>query len=144
MVYKKTFICLFSIVFVSTIAYFSLFHTRYNRNFESELNNAIINLVEQVINVQYRTHCEETLKKIFTEELLENYDDYHPHFFREESFFVNRNFMESLHYRGDNEWSVSVGITEGGFLSGHSFFLHITVVKTEEGSYLIHVIGRDA
>ena len=147
MVYKKIVLAII-LTIIFAMANSVLLHARHNKNHSKELNEAIINLVEQLIEVKYETHCTETLEKIFTEELLEIYDDIHPHFFREESFyFVNRTFMRSLYYLGDNQWSVIVRIHEGFFLSRtpeRSFWLYITIIKTESGSYLINYIARNA
>ena len=132
------------VTFVFKVGFFPLPHVPHNRNIDRELNRAIIDLVEQVTQVQYHTHCRETMEQIFTSHLLENYDNYHHDFFRDvRPVYVNRNYMRSMPYIGDGEWHVIVTIHEGRIWSGESFFLHIHVIETEEGSYQIHRIGRD-
>ena len=136
---------IFAVTFFSSLilGYVPFLRTRHNTNFERELNVAIINLVEQVIDIQYRTHCLESLELIFTEELMENYDDFHPHFFRNETFFfVNRNYMRTLYYLGEGRWDVIVRIHEGSLRTGNSFFLYLTIVRGENGSYMVDFIGR--
>jgi len=125
------------------LGYVPFLRTRHNTNFERELNIAIINLVEQVVDIQYRTHCLESLELIFTEELMERYDDAHPNFFRNETFFfVNRNYMRTLHYADDDRWYVNVRIHEGPLRTVTSFFLQIAIVRCEDHSYKIDFIGR--
>ena len=129
MVYKKIFTCFVTgsvivltfafftaIIFILTVGYVPFGPIRHNRNFSKELNQAVINLVDQVITIQYKTHCQETLVKIFTEELIKNYDNYIHNFFREESFYFNKNYMQTLHYIDNNQWSVTVAMHEEGRL----------------------------
>ena len=131
--------------FITTcLGFFPFSYARHNRNFDKEMNVAIIDLVEQLISVKYNTHCSETLERIFTEELLEKYSEYHHHLFKNIPFFVNRNYMQSLHGSGDGKWTVIVGMHEGGLMTGYSFYLHVTIVEMASGSYLISSIGEDA
>ena len=127
--------------FMWSVGYVSFPYTRHNKDFDKEQNKAMIHLVEQVFDARYKTHSVETLEKIFTEELLENYDNYIHNFFQEGPFYYNKNYMKTIHFTEENQWTVIVSMHEGGLMSGNSYFLHVTIIKTEDGSYLISSIG---
>ena len=133
--------------FILTIGFAPFPYTRQNRRFDRELNEAMIYLVETAISVQYSTHSAEKLQEILTEELFEKEVTYlfRGYVFENVShYYVNRDYMRTMRYSGDNQWSVVVGMHEGGLMSGYSFFLHVTIIKTESGSYRISFIGADA
>jgi len=157
MVYKKIFagtaiivlviaflIAMLFMPFALSIGYISLPYTGHNKNFDKEQNEAMIHFVEQVIDVQYKTHSPETLKEIFTEEFLESEGNYLHDLFREGPVYFNKNYMKTMRLTKENQWSVVISMHEGGLMSGYSFFLHVTIIKTEDGAYLINSIGRDA
>lgn len=140
----KIFAGLAVVFIILSIITYVCFHVKDNENFDKEINNVVKDLVEQVIMVQYKTHSADTLEKIFTEELLQELEDFYPYFYRNESFyFVNRNYMRTLRRSEEDRWYVVVGIHEG-LLFGDSFFLHIGIIQKEDGSYVISFIGKDA
>lgn len=102
------------------------------------------NLVKQVIQIQYETHDEEMLKKIFTKEVQQNLEEYYPGFFKHEKiYFVKPNYIKSLrYYEYKREWGVSVEIQEGFF--GDSFWVIINMVKADRENYVISFIAVDA
>jgi len=133
-------------IFIALIVVFILIintHTFRNRNFDAEFNKEVISLVNRVADVKYRTHCEDELSKIFTDRLLQNYENYYPNFFRDvETYHINRGFMSSLYVSRDNRWVVRVSIREGGLFSGYRFNMEIVMVRDSDGILLIDVIGR--
>jgi len=115
----------------------------HNKNLDREQNEAIISLVEQAITVRYETHCMETLEAIFTDELEEQNEDYSRYYFKDVSpYYVSRFYMCSIYSDKEDQWVVVIGIHEGGLMSGYSFFLYITIVRLECGSYRISSIGE--
>jgi len=127
-----------------SIVTFSLTRVKDNPSFDKEINTAVKALVDQVIMVKYKTHCFATLGEIFTEELVQNLDDYYPSFFSDETFyFVSNNYMHSLRQTEDNQWYVTVEVYERMTFDPH-YFLAIGITKNEQGVYLISFIGKDA
>jgi len=122
--------------------------TPHNKSFDKEINEAVIHLVEQVIDVQYKTHNKELLRTLFTDELLEKnlekYNDYYHVFFKDVPFRYSKDYMKSLRNTDDNQWSVIIRMHEGGLISERSFWLYITIIKTEDGSYKISSYERNA
>ena len=122
---------------------FVFFRTHDNKKFSKEVNDSIKYLVEQVIQVQYYTHDKKILEEIFTEELLENYEDSYNGFFREKStYFMRKNYMQTLRYsENEEQWTVSIRIREAFFDDG--VWLVISVIQDEDGEYRIADIGLD-
>ena len=140
---QKIFSRLAAVFILLVIITFWLSHVKDNNKVDKELNDAVKKLVGEVIRVQYKTHDEEALKEICTEELLENIEDYYYKFYRHELFyFINSNYMQTLRYSEySNKWHVTLRVREGIF-SGESFYLYIGFTQQEDGSYLISSIGR--
>jgi len=126
---------------IGSLIAFLLTHTWHNRSFSRETNQAIIGLVNQVLDVRYRTHCAETLESILAGDIADVHDGYPASFFRDTPPFVNRNYMRRLHQRSNNSWFVSVRIHEGGLMRGEPFWLDMNIIKTDDGVYLIRHIG---
>jgi|GEM_PF-2739667 len=140
----KNFIRLAIIFVVLLMAYLLLFYVKDNKEVDKELNNAVKKLVKQVISVQYKTHSEDTMKEIFTEELVRDIDDYYYEFYRNELFyFIGNDYMQTLDYSEELKVGYVVLRVREGLISGKNFYLHIRFIQTEEGSYLISGIGRD-
>ena len=114
-----------------------------NPNFDREINIEMKKLVKQVIQVQYKTHNEETLKEIFTKEAQQKIQDSYNWFFKEETlYFVGNNYMSTLRYSEDKKkWGVSVKIREGILDDGH--WLVINMIKDEDGKYKVSFVGVD-
>ena len=125
-----------TVVFFSLSVFtFAITRVRDNNDFDSEVNQAVRELVNQLITVKYRTHCDETVQEML--------DSWFPDFFSHRRvYFVNRNYLQTLHYAGDRQWYVTVGITEG-FL-GDSFFIQIRIIQQESGVFKIAFLGKDA
>jgi len=134
---------LFVIVLISLIYIFFLAPVRNNNEFSPEFNSVVKELVNEMLIARYRPYRNVSLEDIFTEELRENLDDWFPFFVSEQRlYFVNRSYMRSLRYVGDNQWYVVVGITEGIF--GNSFFIEVGITQQEDGHYKISFVGKDA
>jgi len=111
---------------------------------EQERERAIKNLVTQMIRVQYRTHDEDVLDEIFTEELQNKLDTYYPEFYKESWFrIIINNYMKTLRYsERNNEWWVILRIYDG-LSPVNAFYLHIGFVEVESGIYLISSLAID-
>ena len=141
---NKIFATLAVIFTILSIVSFRFFHVRSNPAFDQEINDSVKELVSQLIRIKYRTHDEEALEKIFTEELIENLDNIYPDFFQDVSFyFVNGNYMRTLYYYDDNLWYVIVRIYEG-LLFKNSFQIAIGITQREDGTYVISFVGKDS
>jgi hypothetical protein len=143
--YKFFFILALVFVILSIISY-CLSRVNYDNNgFDKDVNDAIKELVEQVITVKYKTHSQETMKDIFTDELLKNINNYWPDFFsKKQIYFISNNYMQTMHkIATENQWYLTIGIREGLFF-GEDYLIQIGIIqKEEDGSYVIFFIGKD-
>ena len=111
---------------------------------EDERKKTIKNLVNQMIRVQYRTHDEDVLGEIFTEELQNKLDIYYPGFYKEDGFYIiTNNYMKTLDYvEESNEWWVILRVYDG-LNPINAFYLHIGFIEVESGTYVISSLAID-
>ena len=129
------------VVFLLLVVFVSLDDSN-NNHIEKERERTIKNLITQMMEVQYKTHDDDVLKEIFTEELRDNIEFYYPRFYKEKPFFfISNKYMNTLRYvPGTNKWYVLLRIYDG-FNPINSFYLEIGFTETEPESYLISHIG---
>jgi|GEM_PF-3680010 len=130
------------VIMVFAILAFVILRTPNNKHFSKEVNASIKHLVKQVLQVRPYTSDGEVLEEIFTEELLQNFEYYHPYFLKEETFYlISRNYMQTLHKDSKDEWVLYVRIHEGWWDS--SSWLYITVIQDEANNYRVSSVVRN-
>jgi len=146
------FVVAFTILFIVPHVRDSQVPFNTNREFSEETNAAVMGLVNLKLTAFYGFPSRNLPEGVFTEELQQRIET-EPFFshFRERSrlfWYADRNYMSTLHYvaendRGEKLLLVLVRVYEGLLYDPFVRIHWITIMRREDGSYVIYDIDYD-